>query len=74
MGRPGLGPAAEFISFASPKEMNQKFTQWGRANFACEVMRAPKGEPETGPLRGSLRYSHRAGLAQTRLRLKHAPA
>jgi hypothetical protein len=56
-GRPALGPAAEFISFASPKETNQR-----------------KGEPKTGPLRGSLRCSQQAGLAQTRLRLKHAPA
>jgi hypothetical protein len=56
-GKPGLGPAAEVLSFASPKESTQR-----------------KGEPETVPLRGPLRCSCRAGLAQTRLRLKHAPS
>jgi len=43
-GMPGLGPAAEVLFFASPKQRTQK-----------------KGEPESGPLRGALRCSQRAG-------------
>jgi hypothetical protein len=53
---PGLGPAADLLSFASPKESRQR-----------------KGEPTTGPLRGSLRCSVRPGYAQTRFAQTCAP-
>jgi hypothetical protein len=45
---PGLAPAGEVLSFASPKESAQR-----------------KGEPKSGPLRGSLRCSRRGGNSQT---------
>src|SRR5690606_27352782 len=45
---PGLGPAGEVLSFASPKESTRR-----------------KGEPKSGPLRGSLRCSRRGGNSQT---------
>ena len=55
-GEPGLGPAADSLSFASPKESKQR-----------------KGEPTTGPLRGTLRCSVRPGCAQTRFAQTCAP-
>jgi hypothetical protein len=52
----GFGLMAELLSFASPKESNQR-----------------KGEPKAVPLRGTLRYSRRAGLGANSLRSNKRP-
>jgi hypothetical protein len=79
----GFGLMAELLSFASPKESNQRKGEVAKAGFGLladllffaspKKSKQKKGEPKAVPLRGSLRYSRRPGSCANSLRSNKRP-
>ena len=63
-------PGGSSLSFASPKESNQSSRSGGSLTSRSEVMRTPKGDPQSGSLRsasGNFRCSKSAEFLETSL-------
>jgi hypothetical protein len=73
-GRPGLAPAGEVLSFASPKESTQRKGEPGASSLCCAqgTLRcsAPAGSAETRPAGSDICASVSAAACATRLRTR----